>query len=98
MSFKKTSILVFSLIIINSFIYFVIVDYIQKSVNKHTANADYCAIALLFLALFFCLVSIVLFLRNKRNEVVYFLFLFGLNKILWLPKIFSIQCKGCSIA
>lgn len=95
---KIITFFVFSVTAINAFIYFVILNYIQRSVNSHTAKADYCAIALLFLALFFCLVSIVLFLRNKRNAVIYLLFLFGINIILWLPKIFSIQCKGCSMA
>ncbi len=77
--------------------YFFVVGYIQKSVNSHTANADYCAIALLFLAILSCLISSISFLKNKRNAVIYFLFLFGINIILWLPKIFSIQCRGCSM-
>ncbi|CAM3716542.1 hypothetical protein FLGE108171_11815 [Flavobacterium gelidilacus] len=96
--YKSISVFVFSIIAINTFIYFVIINYIQESVNNHTTNADYCTIALLFLALFLCFISLLLFLRKKRNESVYFLFLFGINIILWLPKIFSIQCKGCSMA
>lgn len=96
--FKIVTVFIFSVIAINTFIYFVIITYIQKSVNCHTANADYCALSLFFLALFLCLFSLLLFLGNKRNAVIYALFLFGINIILLLPKIFSIQCKGCSIA
>jgi len=98
MIFKSISVFVFSLIAINTFIYFVIINYIQESVNNHTAKADYCAITLLILALFLCFSSLLLFLKNKRNAVIYFLFLFGINITLWLPKLFSIQYKGCSIA
>lgn len=95
---KIITFFVFSVLAINVFIYFVILNYIQKSVNSHTANADYFAIALLFQALFLCLISLISFLKEKRNAVIYFLFLFGINIILWLPKIFSLQCKGCSMA
>lgn len=95
---KIITFFVFSVIAINTFICFVIVDYIQKSVNSHSANADYFAIALLFLALFLCLFALISFLKEKRNAVIYLMFLFGINIILWLPKIFSIQCKGCSMA
>jgi hypothetical protein len=98
MSLKKIGLLISNLLIINSFMYFMVVDYIQQSVNRHTVNADYCVIALLFLALFLCLISFISFVRNKQNKLVYFLFLFGINIVLWLPKIFSIQCKGCTIA
>ena len=97
-NFKILTFFVFSVIAINTFISFFIFDYIQKSVNSHTANADYFAIALLFLALFLCLFALISFLKEKRNALIYLLILFGINIILWLPKIFSIQCKGCSIA
>ena len=97
MSLKKIGFLIFSLLIFNYFMCFVVVDYVQKSANSHTAKADYCAIALFLLALFVCLISFISFLRNKRNAVIYFLFLFGINIILWLPKIFNIQCRGCSM-
>lgn len=95
---KIITFLVFSTIAINSSIYFIILNYIQKLVNSHTASMDYFAIALLFLAVFLCLISLILFLKKKRDTVIYFLFLFGINIILWLPKVFSIQCKGCSFA
>ena len=95
---KIITFFVFSVTAINAFIYFVILNYIQKSVNSHSANADYSAIALLLLAVFLCLISLISFLKKKRNAVIYLLFLFGINIILWLPKIFSIQCKGCSFA
>lgn len=94
--FKKILVLIFLLLAINSLIYFVVVDYIQKSVNSHLAKADYCAIALFFVALFCCLISFISLLRYKQNVLYYFLFLIGINIFLWLPKIFSIQCIGCT--
>ncbi len=97
-NFKTITFFVFSVIAINAFIYFVILNYIQKSVNSHTADANYFVIELFFLALSLCLISLISFLKRKRNTVIYFLFLFGITIILWLPKIFSIQCKGCSFA
>ena len=97
MSFKKIGLFLFVMIVINIIIHFELIPNIQFFANSHSANGDY-------LMIFTFLVAIISFLFSsyfiffKKNKNGFLLLLFALNLALWIPKIFSINCKICSMA
>ena len=92
---KKIVIVVFSLLLFNSFIYFFVIPYMQKSINSHLAFAhNYAILMLVFIGICF-LFSLYQFIVHKQSKSKYYLFFGTLNLVLWLPKILSLHCQGC---
>lgn len=92
---KKIVLVVFSLLLLNSFIYFFVIPYMQKSINSHLAfTHNYAILMLVFIGLCF-LFSLYQFIVHKQRKSLYYLFFGTLNLVLWLPKILSLHCQGC---
>ena len=97
MSFKKIALFLFVIIVINIIIYLGIIPNIQIFANSHSVNRDYLVIITFLVAV----ISFIFFLYLifiKKNKNGFLLLLFALNIALWIPKMFSINCKFCSMA
>jgi hypothetical protein len=88
----------FSLLVLNALICFVFIPYIQKHVNSHLAKGDYVSIFIFILAFVLLIISMFFLFSIKKRKIGFFLLIMSINLFLWTPLIFSIQCKGCSIA
>jgi hypothetical protein len=97
MSFKKIGLFLFVIIVSNLIIYFGLIPNIQIYANSHSANGDYLSI-LTFLVAVICFIFSLYLIFFKKNKTGFLLLLFALNIALWIPKMFSINCKFCSIA
>ncbi len=97
MSFKKIGLFLFVILATNITIHFEVIPNIQIFANSHSANGDYLAILTILIALMSFLISLYL-IFFKKNKTGFLLLLFALNIALWIPKMFSINCKFCSIA
>ncbi|RBA27407.1 hypothetical protein DPN68_12220 [Flavobacterium tibetense] len=95
MGFKKIGLFLFVIIMTNIIIHFELIPNIQISANSHSANEDYLEILTLLVAIISFAFSIYL-IFFKKNKNGFLLLLFALNVALWIPKIFSINCKICS--
>ena len=97
MSFKKIGLFLFVILATNITIHFEVIPNIQIFENSHSAKGDYLAILTILIALMSFLISLYL-IFFKKNKTGFLLLLFALNIALWIPKMFSINCKFCSIA
>ena len=97
MSFKKIGLFLFVIIVTNIIIYFELIPNIQIFANSHSVNGDYLVILTFLIAVISFAVSLYL-ICFKKNKNGFLLLLFALNIALWIPKMFSINCKFCSIA
>ncbi|WP_313806684.1 hypothetical protein [Flavobacterium sp.] len=96
---KTKIVLLFSLLlIVNSGVYFWLLPFIQKSVNAHTTSADFCIILFFISTIVFFLMAFYNFLNRQYNVFAFGLLVLGMNLILWVPRILSIECKSCSMA
>jgi hypothetical protein len=89
---------VFSLLTLNALMFFVIKPNIQKQVNSHLAKGDYVSIFIFLLAFVLLILSMFFLFSIKKRKIGFFLLIMSINLFFWTPLIFSIQCKGCSIA
>lgn len=97
MSFKKIGLFLFVIILTNIIIHFEVIPNIQIFANSHSANGDYLKIITFLVAVLSFIFSLNL-IFYKKNKTGFLLLLFALNIALWIPKMFSINCKFCSIA
>lgn len=97
MSFKKIGLFLFVIIVTNIIIRFGLIPNIQIFANSHSVNGDYLLILTFLIATISFLLSLYLILF-KKNKNGFLLLLFTLSIVLWMPKIFSINCKICSMA
>ena len=97
MSFKKIGLFLFVIILTNIFIHFELIPNVQIFANSHSTNGDYLVI-LIFLITVICFAVSMYLIFFKKNENGFLLLLFALNIALWIPKLFSINCKFCSMA
>lgn len=97
MNFKKIGLFLFVIILTNIIIHFEVIPNIQIFANSHSANGDYLKIITFLVAVLSFIFSLNL-IFYKKNKTGFLLLLFALNIALWIPKMFSINCKFCSIA
>lgn len=97
MSFKKVELFLFVVLATNITIHFEVIPNIQIFANSHSANGDYLVILTFLIAVISFAVSLYLILF-KKNKNSFLLLLFALNITLWMPKLFSINCKLCSMS
>ena len=97
MNLKKIGFFLFVIIVTNIVIYFGIIPNIQIFANSHSANGDYLMIITFLVAVISFIFSLYL-IFFKKNKTGFLILLFALNIALWIPKMFSINCKFCSIA
>jgi hypothetical protein len=97
MSFKKIGLFLFVIIVTNIIIHFELIPNIQIFANSHSANGDYLVILTFLITVISFAVSLYL-IFFKKNKNGFLLLLFALNIALWIPKLFSINCKFCSMA
>jgi hypothetical protein len=97
MSFKKVGLFLFVVLATNFTIHFEVIPNIQIFANSHSANGDYLMIITFLVAVIGFIFSLYL-IFFKKNKTGFLLLLFALNIVLWIPKMFSINCKFCSIA
>ena len=97
MSFKKIGLFLFVIIVTNIIIHFELIPNIQIFANSHSANGDYLVIlTFLITVISFAVSTYLIFFKKNKNG--FLLLLFALNIALWIPKLFSINCKFCSMA
>ena len=97
MNLKKIGLFLFVIIVTNIIIHFELIPNIQIFANSHSANGDYLMIITFLVAVISFIFSLYL-IFFKKNKNGFLLLLFALNIALWIPKMFSINCKFCSIA
>lgn len=97
MNFKKIGLFLFVIILTNIIIHFEVIPKIQIFANSHSANGDYLKKITFLVAVLSFIFSLNL-IFYKKNKTGFLLLLFALNIALWIPKMFSINCKFCSIA
>jgi hypothetical protein len=97
MSFKKVGLFLFVVLATNITIHFEVIPNIQIFANSHSANGDYLMIITFLVAVISFIFSLYL-IFFKKNKTGFLLLLFALNIAVWIPKMFSINCKFCSIA
>lgn len=95
---KTVYYLSFLLLAINALMYFVFIPFIQNNANSHLAKGDFVSIFILLIGFIFLIISIIFLLIIKKRPIGFFLLIMSFNLFLWIPKIFSINCKFCSIA
>ena len=97
MNLKKIGLFLFVIIVTNIIIHFELIPNIQIFANSHSSNGDYLMIITFLVAVISFIFSLYL-IFFKKNKTGFLLLLFALNIVLWIPKMFSINCKFCSIA
>ncbi|MGX7667648.1 hypothetical protein [Flavobacterium pedocola] len=98
MKTKKIFRVGFLLVFLNGILYFGLLPFIQKSANSHMSAADFFTILISLVAIVCLVVAVIRFLMRKSNLLTYSLLLFAVNLILWLPKIYNIECEGCAMS
>lgn len=97
MSFKKVGLFLFVIFATNITIHFEVIPNIQIYANSNSANGDYLSIITFLVAVISFIYSLHL-IFFKNNKTGFLLLLFALSIAFWIPKMFSINCKFCSIA
>ena len=97
MNLKKIGLFLFVIIVTNIIIHFELIPNIQIFANSHSSNGDYLMIITFLVAVISFIFSLYL-IFFKKNKNGFLLLLFALNIALWIPEMFSINCKFCSMA
>ena len=97
MNLKKIGLFLFVIIVTNIIIHFELIPNIQIFANSHSSNGDYLMIITFLVAVISFIFSLYL-IFFKKNKNGFLLLLFALNIALWIPKMFRINCKFCSMA
>ena len=95
---KKETFLIGGILMIHLFFYFVVLPYVQQTVNSHMSVGSLLRSIFLGFAGMFFMYSIYFFIRNRNVLTFVLQILLAISLCFWAIVFGSVYCEGCAVS